>query len=354
MKLKAFTKIGKVIKAHRTGISTVIGVISIGSGFVLGCKAAVKSHEIIKNGNEAINDAKKAAEENPENQTIQENLEPTIKEIRKGVIIGVGKEFLAPVVLVVGGTGTLCNRIIKLHKQNIVTANALTGLAAAFNQYRQNVIAKYGADVDQEMRFGKSDEEVIEEKRPDGTVVKKLVKTNATPDDLYTYRFDSHCGMWHRNAPLETQMLTLWQAEESSNMDLRLDHVITIKDCLRKVGIKPNSVATVAGWVDDSTLDEYRRLKQVRFGIDWKNWEKSVRTDPVTGEPYFLLDMQVDGAVVDWYDIPKENVIFRRFRGGMKNWLIRSKMRSDIALTPEELEVYAKEDPQTREADNEH
>ena len=340
--LKKLARDGKnLLKKKSPAISFVFGLGATVAGTVGLCKATVKTDKDLSETKEKIEQINAA-------DITEEEKKKEVSEVKRETAVQIVKNYAVPGLTYASGIGSLCFSHGTLTRRYAAATNAYAVLSQTFGEYRKKVADKFGTDAERALRIGETAtaEHTKTLHYTDGTSteIKETVnyRDPAAKDDMYTYRFDSSSHMWNKHS-MDYNIMQVYQTECWANMMLRRQGVNTVIRDLEQLDIKPNAVASATGWVDDSSLDDYARSKQISFGIDWNHPENSIFRDPVSGEDYILLNMLVDGPVLDWFDIPREKISFKRYTAGMKSWLIRSKTDAGIALSNSEKNIISKD-----------
>lgn len=329
-------KIKSVTNKHLPKILVGVGATSTVAGTILACRATLKADTILADAKDSLEDL----------DTQSETYTDDKKQIKKSAAIGIVKQYALPVTLVGGGITCMLSGHGILEKRHATLAGAYTALTAGFEKYRDNVISRFGEQVDKELRLGlkekRTEVQEVTEIDENGNEIKRTETVNVVDgkyidEDLYTFRFDSRSPYWNKHS-MDYNFMFIREIEAEANVNLvGKGTTITVMPYLERLGIKPNSVSALVGWIHNKDLDDNSQYRQVSFGIDWHNQNDSLYRDEVTGENFILLDMKVDGAVIDWLDIPKEYIEFRRFNGSTSQWLEKSRMNAGLAVTDDEI-----------------
>lgn len=141
------TKIKNTIKVKSPDILLGAGIVGIVVGTIAACKATKKTTEIIKEHNEKLNVI--------HSDMVDENEKP--KEITKTYVstgLKLTKLYLPSGLILAGSIGCLVGGHVILNKRNLGLAAAYTALDTCYKDYRQQVIDKYGEEVDRQFQYG--------------------------------------------------------------------------------------------------------------------------------------------------------------------------------------------------------
>lgn len=279
--------ITNVINFGKKNSSTILmigGIILNGVGMYEVAKATKKALPIIDEGKEKIAECKEIAKIEPEYTEEICKADITKAKIQTGV--KVAKTYLPAAVIV--GTSLAC--IIGSHK--ILSARcaaigaAYTALDTCFKDYRQNVIDKYGEEVDKELKYN-----LKVKKAKDGTVTYEATeKTYKKYNDASAYArfFDESNPYWDDSS--EYNLMFLKKVEQEANDKLQANKILFLNDVYEALGFPKTKAGQVMGWTCTDTPSESDNY--VDFGIyDINN---PAKRDFVNGaEKCILLDFNV-------------------------------------------------------------
>lgn len=300
--LKAAPVIG-LVKRKSPEILLATGILSIGTGTVLACRATLKAKDDV---DDAIVKASHQKHEGAEQS-----------EIRKGYLdagIKVAKKYALPVTLI--GTGTAC--IIVSHniqsKRILAAVASLDAMQLAFEDYRRNVIADQGPAADkryfegvkyEKATFYEEDPETGKKKK-----VKKEVPVYNNAGSPYAIVFDRYScpSTWkdgdYRNRDFIERM------ERIMNQKLQAQGYLWLSDVYEALGHEYLPVGRFCGWaldwmVKEEFLDDEGRWQGDQcvtffmneyYSDDELEMAKAEQRDP---EPMIVLDFNTDGVIWD-------------------------------------------------------
>ena len=184
--LRNAKQFGFKVKAHSPEICLVTGGIAIIAGFVLACVDTVDIAET----NEQVNDILEEAR-NTDAEGIEKGRIMTWAYIKAGCLYG--KRYKRSVACTVTGLGLTAASAVILNDRCNKSAAAYVGLLGMFNGYRNNVVNRFGEDVDRELRFGTHKEtvknKVLGEDGKMHTVKEEIdiLDANDIPKDEYVF-----------------------------------------------------------------------------------------------------------------------------------------------------------------------
>lgn len=288
------------VKKHSPEILVVAGVAGIIASAVMACKATTKLSAITEESKKNITAIKDLAD-HPEN--LPEGQTYTKKDKQKDLTIvyahtGLKLAKLYAPSVILGALSITCvvssNNILR--KRNAALAAAYTAVDKSFKNYRQNVIDRFGEELDKELKYNIKAKEVEETVTDENGKEKKVKKTVHVADpngySPYAKFFDDGCSNWQKDA--EHNLWYLKQQQNWANDKLRSQGYLFLNDVYDMLGIPRTSAGQIVGWRYDEknpTGDNY-----VDFGI--YDITKESNRDFVNGyEKTILLDFNVDGPI---------------------------------------------------------
>ena len=280
---------------HSPEILVVSGIVGVVTSTVMACKATRKIDPVLEDHRKNTEAVHKKYE-NAKDEHAEK------RELTK-VYVKTGVDFVklyAPSVTVgiLSITGILASNNI-LRKRNVALAAAYTAIDTSFQQYRSRVVERFGEEVDKELRIG-AHQEKIEVVETDENGKEKKVKKSVTvvdssmPSDYARYFGYGEARAAEPNADYNAFFLKAQQ--ELANHMLRANGFLFLNDVYDMLGIDRSIAGQAVGWVYDKNTDDHGD-NYVDFGIQEVFRKKS--DQPGDYEKVFLLDFNVDGAILD-------------------------------------------------------
>lgn len=300
---RKFNRISFQMKKHSPEILVVAGVVGTVVSAVMACRATTKIGDILEEPKENIEKVHRCVDKfnDPDNE-FEECYTPedakkdlTIIYVQTGVKLA---KLYGPAVLL--GTVSIAsiltsNNILK--KRNVALAAAYATIDKGFKEYKNRVVARFGEEVERELRYNikaKNFEDVIDD---DGKEIKVESIVNVSELDTYSEYarfFDEASTHWEKDP--EYNLMFLRAQQQYANDKLKATGMLFLNEVYDMLDIPRTKAGQIVGWVYDSKNpigDNY-----VDFGIYDTSREK-VR-DFVNGyERVILLDFNVDGNVLD-------------------------------------------------------
>lgn len=302
MKIKLFSNIGKAVVtgATKTKMKVVksspelllgLGLVAGFASVVTACKATLKADEIVDEHEEVLEKIHKAAEKNSdyaENDQGRDLFNEAVKNAVRWMRLYAPSVALGGLAIVC----ILCSYGI-LKKRNAALTAAYTALEGVFKSYRERVVDRFGEKVDQELFYGKEEEEVEIEDPETGKKHKEKAYNVNDPEELagspYAVIFGPDNPNFHEhdddaNITFLRSMQSYWDDRLHNNPRLP----VIYHDVLTDMGWKrPKGVALDSGWIvgnGDGYIDF--RIKRIVGNADRRCF-------------YYLLDPNVDGYIRD-------------------------------------------------------
>lgn len=283
------------MKKHSPEILIGVGVVGVVVSTVWACKSTIKVNDILKSTSDDLEKIKNEVKD-PE-EAKKKKVSTYVKTSVK-----IAEEYSGPVIL---GAVSLASIIVShsiVQKRYSAMAAAYATVDGGFKAYRNNVIERYGAEVDHQLRHNITKEEVkekeVDENGKEKTVKKKVDVVNKRYDDYSDYArfFDESNPYWQKDASFNHMFL---RAQQSYfNDKLKVEKRVFLNDVYKALGFPTSKAGQVVGWVYDpnrSDIDNY-----IDFGIN--DVHKPAVRDFMNGyERTILLDFNVDGNI--WADM---------------------------------------------------
>lgn len=304
MKTELMTKTGRLvskaglqIRKHSPEIFMVGGIVGTIASTVLACRATRKIDAILEEKNKTIEAINTCLEEgNVDYTEADAKKDLTITYTQTGVKLA---KLYAPAIAV--GTLSIASIVTGhkiLNKRNVALAAAYAVVDKSFKDYRNNVVERFGKELDRELRYNikaKEIEEVVVDENGNQGIEKKTVKesTGMPEHSEYARFFDEACFDWQKDP--EYNLMFLRAQQNYANEKLKADGFLFLNDVYELLGIPKTKAGQVVGWIYDEKNpngDNY-----VDFGI-YENRQNN--RDFVNGyERNILLDFNVDGVIYD-------------------------------------------------------
>lgn len=301
--VRAFSKLGRIIKGAAPEIAIVAGTVGLVTAGVIACKETPKAmktveehktkiatvEEATKNGITAAGET--YSEEDAKHDKIMIFTQDAL-ELAKVYWLPAVIAAASVVAIFAGG---------KIFRSRITT---LTGTVAMldsnFKKYRDGVIEKFGKDIDRELRY-KTKDEVVEEKKKDEdgndkTELKTVKKTAYDGYSDYARFFDETNPNWVKDGP--RNLMFLEHMQRYANDRLQMRHVLFLNEVYEMLGMPRSPEGQLVGWVynpEDPMVDCC-----VDFGISEMIRNKKLFNEIMRDqERSFLLDFNCDGRILE-------------------------------------------------------
>lgn len=210
------------------------------------------------------------------------------------------KLYAGPVILEAVSIGLILGSHHIMKQRQAALAASCAAIAKAYQTYRQNVIAKYGEEVDQEMLYG-SEKKVTKktETDPETGEKKKVTEEQEIIRNFggspYARLFNrENSTEWFNDNPQNEFMLA--QREKEADTRLKCEGILTLNDVYRMIGLKPTDIGLTHGW-------RYRSQKDPDYGKFDNNvtfltkWVMVPNEETGENERTLLIDFNCDGCI---------------------------------------------------------
>lgn len=284
-------------KKNSPTILLIGGITCVVAGTVSAIHATSKADEVLDNFHkdlEKIDEIVEKAEAN--NKTDIYPVEQANKDrkiVYGHMVMSMAKIYLPTVLLETVGIGMICKSHSILSKRNAGLAVAYAGLSKAFNDYRQRVSDKYGAEEENRLYYGMEDHTItVKEISENGVVTEKEeIVTSLDPvNDSLSAFIDELSGIWCKDSPSSTKNNILVQ-QRMLNENLRRRKFITLNEAYRALDLPETPDGMVLGWYYDPNV-----IDKIDFGLFTRN-DMATRRFVNGYEDVVLVTFNVDGNI---------------------------------------------------------
>lgn len=297
---KATGRTGLLLMKHYPAIALGCGILGIGVGTVLACKATLSLEEKLEKNKEYINDIKEYKEKIDSGELVDEAYTDKrhSKDLTKAYAQAAGE--IATLYAVPAAIGILSlGLVITSHKvlsnRNVALMAAYKLVDEGFKTYRKRVRDEFGEEKEHMIRHGIISETYIDEQM--ASAESKGIKTRPLHDpngvSIYARFFDEYSTQWSKEP--EYNMLFLNAQQTYHNDLLRARGHVFLNEVYDALGIERSKAGAIVGWV----LDKNNSDNFVSFGIYDLNKQRQQRNFVNGNEPSILLDFNVDGVIYD-------------------------------------------------------
>lgn len=314
----------KALETAVTSVSTVLGhtkawtkmnspeiMLFVGIGAGIGAlittqRATLKVDVVKKAHNDKKEQIVRTADEYEENPEDFE--EPYTKDqaaqdlmlLKRKTALEYVKLYAGPVILEAVSIGLILGSHHIMKQRQAALAASCAAIAKAYQTYRQNVIAKYGEEVDQEMLYGSEKKTVKKtETDPETGEKKKVTEEQEIIRNFggspYARLFTrENSTEWFNDNPQNEFMLA--QREKEADTRLKCEGILTLNDVYRMIGLKPTDIGLTHGW-------RYRSQKDPDYGKFDNNvtfltkWVMVPNEETGENERTLLIDFNCDGCI---------------------------------------------------------
>lgn len=261
-------------KKHSPVILTGVGIATLITSGVLAAKATLKLEETLYDAEVRMDRAKALVDSGTDEQALVGRT-----YVYNGLQLG--KLYWQPGVLACAGVVMILAGHHILRQRNVALVAAYTSIDAAFKNYRERIVEKYGKEVDEEVRYGIRTDKV---EQSDGK--KKNVTTidrDLTSD--YIFDFGPSNENWVGN--YEHNLFFLTGHTNIFNDLLRARGHLFLSEVLDALGIPRTPASIVTGWIYNKDAPNGDNFVDLGIKDLWDT------------HGYILLDINVDGTIYD-------------------------------------------------------
>lgn len=320
MKLKVLTKLGDSaknllgpvglkIKAASPEIFIGLGIAGVVGGTIYACVQTTKLKDIVEEGKSNRQNIKTSYDEISTSDVDPKEAEKAYrKDITNSYISTTGKVIKLYAGPVIVGTLSISCMLYShkiLRKRIVGLAAAYTTVSESYKKYRQNVIDRYGEDVDKELKYNMTKmklKDVDPDSVNDDNKKSKVdVIDDTNPQDRtsdicgeysdYARFFDSSSNRWEESP--EYNLSFVKGAQSKFNDILVTRGYVFLNEIYEWFDIPMTEAGQVVGWIKNGDGDGY-----IDFFIHQPY--RKTNADFVNGyENVILLDFNVDGYILD-------------------------------------------------------
>ncbi len=292
------SKAGFFLKKHSPEILLGAGLVSGAAATGFAIKSTMHIDTVIEQHNammHKIEMGRKLVENEPESGIVYtENQEAADRQmVYAKTIVAYGKLYAPTILLSAASVVCLLGAFNIMNRRYAGAVAAFSALSMKFEDYRQRVIDKYGAEQDLDFLNGIREIEVENE---DGTVeVQRQQDRMITLSGTERY-FDEDSPLWDKDNSA-MNVVTLRHVIQRSNDMLQRDGHLFLNDVYRMLGLEDTAEGAVLGWI----IDGHSKETFVDFGVfngTDDPWDFANRAE-WDGKSAILLHFNCEGIIFD-------------------------------------------------------
>lgn len=285
------------LKKHSPEILVAAGIVGAVVSAVMACKATTKLDDILSDTREKMDVVHKGMETgeiNGEEYTVEDGKKDTTIFYAKAAW-NIGKLYAPSVALgALSITSILAGHNI-LRKRNVALAAAYTAVESSFKMYRDNIIDRFGKEVDDQIRHGVKGTTEVESTTTDEDGNEVTEKKNidvVDPEAMSEYAkiFDRNSNAWDKDRSMNEYFL---HAQESYLNDLlKAQGYLFLNDVYDALGIPKTKAGQIVGWI----YDEKNPIGDNCVDLGRK---EVIINGTEKGESAWIIDPNVDGNILN-------------------------------------------------------
>lgn len=296
---RKINKVGFKIKKHSPEILIVTGVVGTVTSAVMACRATTKLSEVIEEQKEQIYQIHDYVETHGYSEKYsEEDSKKDLSIVYTQTAVKLVKLYAPSVILGTLSIGAMLTSNNILRKRNVALAAAYTAIDKSFKNYRNNVVERFGDEIDHELRYNikaKEFEDTVVDENGNETTVKNTVEV-VDPNSISDFArfFDDGCNGWTKDP--NTNLAYLKNQQRYANDVLKVKGHLFLNEVYDMLGIPRCPAGQVVGWIYDENNPVGDNF--VDFGI--YDASKESNRNFVNGyERTILLDFNVDGNIMN-------------------------------------------------------
>lgn len=285
------------LKKHSPEILVVAGIAGAAVSTVMACKATLKVDEIIKEKEEKMNEIETCLnseeydynEEDKKKDTTIVYTQTGLRLLKLyGPALGIG---VLSITSILAGTHIL-------RKRNVALAAAYTVVDKGFKNYRNNVVERFGEQVDKELRYNIKAREIEKEstdKNGKKKTTKQIVQTidGGEPISEYARFFDELSSAYEKDS--EYNLMFLRRQQDYANEVLKSKGYLFLNEVYDMLGIPRTKAGQIVGWI----YNEKNPIGDNYVDFNIYNGSEASHLFVNGYERSILLDFNVDGPILD-------------------------------------------------------
>ena len=296
-----FLKLGGKLDYHSPKIFIIGGIASGVVTVVMACIATTKVDPVIKKTKDSLLVIHEK-QENPPTEKGEDGTDIIVyseKDAQKELLVTYTKAGWELAKLYLPSIGVGCLSIVSilagshmLHRRNVALVAAYTTIDQSFKEYRNRILAKYGAEAENEIRNGlipKLVTDIVTDENGKQKKEKRTIYVAGKTLSDYARYFDSETSeAWESNMDFNEFFLAGQQSV--ANDKLRANKILYLNEVYDSLGIKRCLAGQHVGWIYNPELgkDNY---------VDFNIQKVYRETDNGALEEVIILDFNVDGVI---------------------------------------------------------
>lgn len=295
---RTFNLIALNAKKLAPHIALGVGVGGVIVGTVEACKATRNLDTVIEDHNFRLVEVKKEIGIDENNDIVtNDQTDDGKKEITKVYTKTAGelvKLYAKPTLIISGSIALIIGSHVSLNKRNVALGAAYAAIDSSFKKYRENVVEKYGKEIDDEMQYGIK----LVKKKGEEEPVAKVVKKESVGNGYDTVLFDKLNAPGNFQCDFLSNITFIQQVENYCKQQFRSNGYLFINDVLKSLGIEPKINGQIDGWLYDPKAKPGTNEPELRI-INLEDME-------INGEPVALIEFKnVQRNILGKADIKK-------------------------------------------------
>ncbi len=237
-----------LVKRYLPEILITMGVSGVVAGTVVACKETKHVDPILEEHKETIEEIKEKTEKgyiyDPE---MDAKIEYTEKDSRKDITTAyfrtgykLVKLYLPAGLLIGGSIGCIIGSHGIMAKRNAGLSAAYLGLSKTFENYRSNIVEKFGENADVEARYNVKAKKIKGKDGEEDSVEYKSTDKTFDPNDDLTRFFDSDSNYWDRCVSTNLMIINSAKRNIRRKLKRRKSHRVSLNEIYAELDLRPD------------------------------------------------------------------------------------------------------------------
>lgn len=288
---------GKVIR-HSPEILIIFGVAGVVTSAVMACRATTKISKILDETKETVDKIHEFSDDDARADYSEDDAKKDLVIVYAKTGLKFVKLYAPSVIIgVLSLTAILTSH--RILRQRVSTLAALCLVTEQnFKTFRDRVAARFGEDVEREIRYDikskQTTENVVDPVTGDVSAVEKMDSTCYPFYSEYARVFDETIPTHEKNADYNKNFLITQQ--RIFNHTLQANGYVFLSDVYLALGFKETKESRIVGWYYDPANPKYNNY----ISFDIFDPTNPAKRNFINGYEYsIILDFNVDGPIID-------------------------------------------------------
>lgn len=250
----AVSRVSFALEKNSPEICLAVGIGGVVAAGVIACVKTLKVPDMIEDSKEHEDVLRKEAAKTVEvvdGDIVDEDEKETklnadIRKLRLKTGVSIVKLYIPAILIATCGFCLIIHSHMQMATRNIALYGAYMALQKEFDEYRKNVVERYGEEVDKQLRFNVNPDKITEED--------EKVNNTALIESRTRFLFDENTSdLWQKSMTYNIDLISL--AEHNLNMMLRANGHIFVNEALKELHMPQIQSGQDNGWIYDPKIE---------------------------------------------------------------------------------------------------